>query len=155
MSLFSTCRRRAPKKRDGFYSTTIFELLFHLAKMHTIFYSGESMGPVFTTCIGCHNEYGLAREWPWSHDPQTTPNLSWPWQGKIEGETGFIETNLAQLSELVDSALWHHRRFFGAGYDEGIPYILAKPAGLIAPTNADDPEAPLRSRRREDSRTGK
>ncbi len=106
------------------------------------FYIKEIMGPVFTTCIGCHNEYGLAKEWPWSHTQQSAPDLNWPWQGKIEGETGFIDFNLEQLSNLVET-YGSSGGFSAPGYDEGVPYILAKPAGLIDPTNADDPSLPF------------
>ena len=80
------------------YDTSYF---FTLPKCTHIFYSGNygpGSPPVSVVTTNTDSpESGLGL---------TTSNHAKPFmalQGKIEGETGFIETNLAQLSELVDS----------------------------------------------------
>ena len=105
------------------------------------FYIKEVMGPIFETCVGCHNEYGLVREWPWSQNREINNSPSLLWQGKIEGETGFIDHNLEQLSTLVENygLVGVHP---APGVADDVPYILAKPAGLVPVFGADEASMP-------------
>ena len=103
------------------------------------FFIREVMGPIFTKCTGCHNEYGLGRE-------QGT------WFGVLEGEPvndddeDFIDVNLSRITPYKGSSQYYfpyqeilHER---DSTSEPVPYMVAKPAGLIDPTNPDDMDKP-------------
>ena len=93
------------------------------------------MGPVYTKCTGCHNEYGLGREQN-------------KWTGALEGEPAnamgqdFFEQNLESMLtfagidgyDVNGSAVQYERD----GAQEIVPYFLAKPAGLINPDDGTD-----------------
>jgi hypothetical protein len=71
----------------------------------------EVYGPVFSRCIGCHNEFGLARQ------------LSLPLRLVFPGEPDFAKQNVAVLTDYatynVDTA---------AG---SLPLLIAKPTGQV------------------------
>ena len=91
------------------------------------YYIREVMGPIFTTCLGCHNEYGLAQD----------PSSGWlTWTGKLEGSPGFIEANLTTIGAYGATGSFDATEY---GVDALVPYFLAKPAGLVPPEPGDDP----------------
>ncbi len=97
------------------------------------FFTREIMGPVFTKCTGCHNEYGIAREYN-------------TWFGVLESEPvngqgdDFITVNLDQIGNLSGPAGGvFYERYNG---QEQVPYILAKPAGLMQPDLIEDMDKP-------------
>jgi hypothetical protein len=74
-------------------------------------FSWELYGPVFSRCIGCHNEFGLARQ------QNLNLRLTFP------GEPDFAERNVRVLTEYATTP---------TDTPEGtMPILLAKPTGRI------------------------
>jgi hypothetical protein len=91
-------------------------------------FAWETYGPIFSRCIGCHNNFGLARQ------VGVELRLTFP------GEPDFTESNVALLTQYatrqVDTA------------DGKLPLLLAKPTGRIAHVGGtvvppDSPEGKL------------
>jgi hypothetical protein len=91
-------------------------------------FAWEVYGPVFSRCIGCHNEFGLAR------------NMGVAYRLTFPGEPEFAERNVQILSQYATKTI-----DTPAGT---VPLLVAKPTAQVAHVGgevlaADSPEAKL------------
>ena len=118
---------------DGRVDTESASISFDLCVSNLSYYDLAVAGPVLTRCVGCHNAYGRLQDSAAMLDPDFAPDY-----GVIQGKMWFkfaddvnarahnIEQLQAQTFTLGVAAM------VPAGDErENVPYLLAKPMGLI------------------------
>lgn len=117
----------------GAITTTTAEISFDLCVSDETYYDLAVEGPVLTRCVGCHNAYGRLNDSPDHLSPDFAPDFG-VIQGKMllkfPDDVGARDHNIAQLSALTFT-LGSAGIVDATDERADIPYLLAKPMGLI------------------------
>lgn len=118
---------------DGAVTTDPAEISFDLCVSDETYYDLAVEGPVLTRCVGCHNAYGRLNDSPAHLSPDFAPDFG-TIQGKMilkfPDDVGAREHNISQLSALTFT-LGSAGIVDATDERADIPYLLAKPMGLI------------------------